>query len=1311
MKKGFFKFGLVVVALYAVLHVILGSSPVQRRVLGEIRRALEKYGIDLQIDSIEFSAFTPKVYLNRVQLKTTLRAPVQLAEIITIDKIKFEFQPIALLSRQIVINEAVFFHPTIVLPKADQLLREVQRVAHTKGRSQLSGGMFSLVIKKIGAVDALLNISSADPKLNIRSRSLSLFVQNSASRQQTVSIDSPHLEITYGPSQIAFNKVNCDFDLTSKSVRINHAEIGGNDFSLQVKGTSSLPLTAGKLTNLNISYQLSAPLGMVQRLWVSGVPKVDGIIQSSGVLSILDGSPQGNGEVSYRDVTLNGYKLGGGSFNYVLKSDRKLHLSNLRMKYGGGTLTAVGLAVTLQDRFPIEGEMLLNGINLEGILDSLKCPNAPVRMALNGTLKVSGFLSGPFDLQSDMNATVSQFAVLEKNSVERIVEFDKGHIEGKLEFLADRMQFNSRISVLEGRAITEGYVAFDNTAKVSVKGESLSLTSLGHISTLNVGGRANLVAEIEVGDEGTRVGGQFDVVSSEVSNIMLGHLKGSAFFNNDLLSFDKLESMEPGNAIVGSGFVDFRPKETHYRFDADAKRAEVNHIFSILRKQKLSFRIAETGEVAGKVRIEGGHDGKGIEISSVGEARDFSWYDERWVAGAFNIHYRPNQIALDRVMLLKKTGGLEIRARFDDSTSQLRFISHGLRLEELSACGQAPLMAEVSGELSLEGDMSRPTGQGEITLRRTVFRGLPLANSSIFIRTEGSAIEVIGYLVGERLRARLKRGADKTRWEALAYFSEFDVMPLVSVLLGKDIPTLTSVMATGDFAFEGDWRNWSTAKGSGTISQLSLGLKGTPMENSKPINVKIDRGAIKINRSLLVGIDSQFSFDLIYQPNQVVNASLDGKVDLQYLQPFIPGLEYGTGKVSAGIRMSGQPRNFHLLGNLALEDGVVRLGELPDEFRNVQAQLSLSQDRVSLDLFQAEAKGGTLTATGDVRINRFKDFAPNIKLSASRLQLHPHSSLAVRLSGDFFIRGDSLPFELGGKCQLLEGALTRFDLGEVKKEGAGTPTFRFDIACDAKEKVMVRTEIMNAEFRGNFHLLGNTQQLGLLGTSELIRGTLLFREKKFALGTGTVRFESASQIAPRFNLSGSTLVKELKLQAPQQYEVNLHVFGTPDDYKLRLSSSPALAETDIISLLLLGVTTRGQEGTGEGNYVDLGTTLVGQIPIQSKLQSELGVDVTIAPQAGQSQKVVPSDRNPVTSFSSGDITVPSVQIQKDVTNKTKLSYSNTLETAPVREFKVEHMLNESFTLNGSVVDKAKTSTDSQTTQSYGVDLRYRFLFE
>ncbi len=1304
MKKGLFIFLCICAALYWALHLALGSSPVQQRVVEEITKALEKYGFNLKIESIEFSAFSPKVYLNKVTISSNPNAEINLEVPLTVDKLKIEFSPFGLLYRKIVIKEAALYNPKLILPRADRLYRKVETLLKDQKQIEMEGGSFTLVIQKIGVIDALFNVVSVDPPFAVRSRSLTSFLVNDVQNQKNVSLKTVDLEIDRKKLSAVLNNVDVDVDVSTTSLRLNQALIEGEELFLDMKGTMSLPKKTGALPdNINVSYQMSVPLAILNDIPELGAPVLEGTVASSGTVKLVNRNYTGAGRVKYNQVSVDGYQIESGETAFSL-ANRNVNLSAVNLKWAGGELLSDDVQFVLGEPVTVAGNLRANGLQLTGILANVNATPAPVTLRVDTNIDLSGQFTGPFRLATKLLGDLSDFTVYDEEGGKRddIVAFKQGKIDGTLTFFEDRMDFSAIVGALAGKAQTEGSLSFDNKARIRVRAEGLSLTELSHIANLQVGGKTDLVADIDVVGKSAKVSGSLDVTDAEIADLYFGNLKGLAHYENELLSFEDLSLKTSLDSVQGSGFVDFR-EGSHYKFRVRSQRIAMDEVFNMFRGTPLSFEPPKGGEVAAMVNFEGGKKNSGIELKASGEARNFNWYGEKWSSSKFDIEYRPDDFMLNKVVLFKKSGALDITARFKENQATLNLSSRGLRVEELDWVGGAPLAGQLIGGVRLEGEFPYPIGGGNIRLAEASFRGEKIPDSILEMQTSEGAVEVKANFLGDKLQGIWSRNLkNKENWKLGLEFKKFDFTPLITMAMGKDIGTFSDVTATGDIALTGRLRDWKAMKGGGTISHLDVGLKGTPMINRRPLEIKVDNGTVRVNQFNLEGRDGQLLVGLVYQPEERVQASLDGKIDLQFLQPFIPGLDAGSGMVSMGIRISGKPPHFDLLGNAVLEDGAFRLSGLNDEFRSAQIQLSLSQNRIDFDKFTAKVNGGSLNIQGDVRIGKEKNLIPNLTLNTNRVRMSLYQALSTQFTGDFTIRGSAAPYALNGNCALSEARLTNLEM-KASPAPVSAPLFKFDIRCAAPRNLLVMTDTIAADFRGNFHIVGDSHRTGLLGTVDMINGKLFFRKTEFALRTGQVRFESRDKIAPRFDFAGATIVKEKKTDSPQEYEVNIKAVGVPEDYKILLSSTPALAESAIISLLVLGVTERTQDG----NYVELGTALVGQVPIQSKLEEQLGVEINVAPQTDDASAVrVTSPQDPAT-----DVTVPMVEIQKQIGDKTTLSYSNSIAGSPVRRVKVEHELGDHVTVNGSFVDKAQGTTDTQTVQSYGLDFRYRFKFE
>ena len=1315
MKRFIFILGSILLGAYLLLHLVLGSSPVQRWVLEKVRATLQNYGVNLQIESIEFSALSPKIYLNRVKISTEKGAMIHLKDPLSIDKVKLSFQPLALIYKQIVIDEAILFHPQIFLPRADEVYRRVSQLLQSSEAIELEGGKgeYSVIVRRSGFVDALFNVESQNPPFAVRSRGLSVILSHEVADQRSLSIQSGNLELDRGPLKLNLFKVDIDADITANSVRLNRGIVSGPGIDLDLKLTSSLKMLPGKGPELlRGTYDIKLPLEMLTKFPELGVSEISGAITSSGTINFSDGNYQGQGNFGYQKLLVKGYQIDDGQMSFLMDG-KNVRLTDTILRYAGGEIYTNDIAIDLsQPSKPIQGTLDLRSVKFEKILSSLKEPFSPVVTSISGPLALSGELN-PLKLNGELNAQLPDFAVLDDGELphtpeNRILDFAGSSITGSLVFVPGQLNFSNQLNTLGGKVDIEGLFNYqDKVVDVSFNGTEVSFTQLREIAGLQMGGVATLAGELTVRGTEAQVGGTFTLNQGEIADIVLGRVSGQVVYKNQLLAFENLElpSLEP---IKGSGFVDFAKKSTLYKFNVDIKRSPMDQIFGIFSKTKLGFAQPKSGEVEARVSIEGGHDDKGVEVVASGTSRNFIWYDEPWVSGQYIFTYRADSTELNRVMLLKQSGGLGVSGHFETSRSRLSFKSHNLRLEEFDVLGKAPIVGKLEGEVTLEGDGDSlmTSGYGEIKVLDAQYRNVPLENSLVRIRPKKEGLEFLGSLIGQGARGRYVRGAKgPASDELLLYFQKFDFAPIISLAMQKEISTFANVYTTGDLSLTGDFTNWKTLRGSGLISLLNVGLRSTPLRNKQPIDFKVNEGSIVVSPFQLVGSDAEINGYVNIAADKLVDARLAATLDLQYAQPFIPSVEYGAGKTTATLQVSGKPSDFRVLGNVVLENGVLRFNGLNDEFKNTSLQMSVSQDLLNITRLETSVNGGKLRVSGGVAIDRFSKFAPNLKLNADRVEMKFAKVLTTKLSGEMSLKGEKAPFHLSGECQLLQGRLSSFSL-DAEEKSTNTdapPAFTFDLNCNAKNSFFVQTDVMNAEFRGDFNLLGNSDQLGLLGSAEGIRGAILFRETSFDLEGASVKFESPSEIRPRFRVSGRTVVAEEGVTNPQEYEVSLQALGTPQDYRIRLSSNPPLTEGDITSLLLLGVTSQGKEG----NYLQFGSTVLGQTPLQSKIQSELGVDIKIGTRAVEQNQQTSTTGS---GDASGGLTVPTVEIQKKVTDKTKVTLSNTVGVAvPTSEIRIEQILDENLTVNATA--GTQTRDEKSTTQSFGLDFRFNFEFE
>jgi translocation and assembly module TamB len=1297
--------------IYGLLHVVLASGPVQRKILKEITAALASQGIEVSIESIELSFFAPRIYLNRVSITTTERAEIQFDHPLQVDKIKVEFQPLGLLNREIVLEEVALFHPKVQIPQADKLYQKVVSQIEKRKRLEVKSKGWPVVFRRFGIVDSQFEVSSSQPSFSIRSRNLTVFFSQTSVGQQTVEVQSSHFEMKRGKLELILDKLDGDVDFTEQSVRANRLVVQGPGIKLQWKGAFALPQGGNKqISSFHLAHETQMDLTLLDQIEELKEPRLSGTLISSGTLHVGKDNYSGTGTLEWQKSGVQKMRLGDWRLGYSL-SQKGVELSKVVGKIASGTIESDLIKVGLEKGYPVQGELSLKKLNLNEFLDAFSVSQAPLFANADGKIKFRGTLDSPRKLQIEPDVRLSQIVVINKAELgmiaaNTIIAIPRDDIRGVVNLQETGLDVKLENELLGGKLELQGAVN-DGRARFHFEGKQVSLDQLKNISELPFGGTALLRGDLRIIQDDVNVEGEIDIQNAEISELKLGAVRGKVQYRKDLLSFSKLE-LKALEAARGQGFVDFTPKETTYRFDVNVPRISMEQTLSLFDKVGLPVQKPRGGELAARVTIEGGKDEKGVDVHVDGQARSFEWYDEKWMSAGFGIRYRPDSFKVNRGVFLKRSGSLEVKATFDKKEQELVFFTSGLRLEDLNHLGASPLQGEITGRLAFEGDLNYPRGNGELLISKIQFKGQRMSDARLALRSSGKSSEYWLDLEKEALKAHLVRkdvGEGKAFSRLDISCQETELSPYLSAWLGRDISPLNGIIISGSAEIEGDFSRPSDTKGSAEVKNLKLNFEDGPLVSDEIIKVRFDKGGVNIPRLRLSGSESEVTGSLSLVPGQEVDASLKGKLALEFLQPFIPGIDYASGLVNINVEATGAPGNYELFGNMTLSESVFRITGMQDEFRAVAAQVNLTPQKMIFERFQGILGGGEVVVGGEVGINRFNEFAPKLSIFVSKVNLQLQSFLKTRLTGELQLVGKGVPYRLSGRLRVDEAVLSSLE-AKTSGQTSEQPALSFDIKADANDQLFVRTDVVDAEFSGDFKIVGDTNTIGLLGKTEVLKGKINFKDTPFEIISGTARFEREDEIFPRFAINGRSVVREQKGRAYQDYEVNLQALGTPNDYKIRLTSNPPLAEQDLISLLVLGVTTRGQEG----NYFDLGTAIMGQSPIRSKIQSELGLDIKVQSAPGQGPTATDTSSASAANPTSPGM-VPAVRIEKGLTKKTKISYSNTLDQNQTREIRLEQMLDDNITVNATAGDRSRNNTQARPGDSFGLDLRYRFSFE
>ncbi len=508
-------------------------------------------------------------------------------------------------------------------------------------------------------------------------------------------------------------------------------------------------------------------------------------------------------------------------------------------------------------------------------------------------------------------------------------------------------------------------------------------------------------------------------------------------------------------------------------------------------------------------------------------------------------------------------------------------------------------------------------------------------------------------------------------------------------------------------------------KGLLEISSLRIGQDRAVLTSDGPVRIALTGRGAKVERAQFAGAGTQIQISGNASMAKGLAASIQGKLDLRVLPAFVPAIARSTGLLDVNVKVTGKPAEPSVFGRASLSQGSLLLRGADQVLDKVEAQLSFSERELLLEQLTAQVAGGTLQMHGSAalaqqnvgRYELFMDarditysplqgvdlaFAANTKLTFDASHRIPEVTGTIRVQRLRYNRAFSL-----GIAERLTG------LSQAKRETreAYDPEkdrIAFDLRVIEDAPIKVSNNLLNAELRIEdserpFRLVGTDQRLGVLGTLDITRGTVTFRNTRFNLDEGTVTFIDEHRVRPRLDVRARTDFRRQADASGAHWWISLRATGEVDNLKLETSSEPALAQEDIALLLTVGLTRAEAER--------LGTTSLTQGAALEALATVTGVDREV-------RKALPViDDFTVTSAYSArtNRTEPQVVVGKRLSDKVRASARTGLTADSNFKTGVEWRLDDQTSVEAGY-DNVQTTTSSQF-GNVGVDLRWRLEFD
>ncbi len=430
---------------------------------------------------------------------------------------------------------------------------------------------------------------------------------------------------------------------------------------------------------------------------------------------------------------------------------------------------------------------------------------------------------------------------------------------------------------------------------------------------------------------------------------------------------------------------------------------------------------------------------------------------------------------------------------------------------------------------------------------------------------------------------------------------------------------------------------------------------------------------------------------------------LDGKLPAGLVRLAVPGIfDRLDGIVTAEVRVTGNHAAPVIVGTGRLEGGTLSFLGYAQQFEALKAEAVLSREKIVFEHFEGRSGGGYIDGWGEVPLRM--DAGQRMYFSVDffdmrypypedvRPVVQGHVELfgpvdGLMATGEVEVQSARYTKNLYPERALLDFRRRLADVSARREETDFRVSLDIDVIAD--RTIRIRNNLVDASAGGDFKVQGDSGKVIILGSFDVYEGTVEFYGNKYELERVILDFQDPRRNNPRLDARAEA--------AKGPYKVTVIVSGTLEKPVVDFSSDPPLSQTDIVSLLSFGVTTRTLLDTGLRTPASSAGTIGGSA---IAIGSIGGVDEKIG-------RVIGLDKFSIeTGFSQTTQTFePRFVARKSFEDRLSVSMSQSVGATSETSASGEVRLMKNVYLEGGW-DSATTSTPGRI--SGDVKLRYRF---
>ncbi|MDO5576763.1 MAG: translocation/assembly module TamB domain-containing protein, partial [Fibrobacter sp.] len=322
------------------------------------------------------------------------------------------------------------------------------------------------------------------------------------------------------------------------------------------------------------------------------------------------------------------------------------------------------------------------------------------------------------------------------------------------------------------------------------------------------------------------------------------------------------------------------------------------------------------------------------------------------------------------------------------------------------------------------------------------------------------------------------------------------------------------------------------------------------------------------------------------------DAAVNGVLPLSIVRQFAPELFDIDGRVLVDAAFSGNAEKSDLKADLRLDNVGMTLPGLSQRLHSLNGRILADQEKVRIEKVLGKLDEGDISLNGELKLDKLAPSDLTADIVLSKLPVGVPDMLDVVFDAKLKLKGNPDTTSIEGDIVLLDGVyyqdivINPFSgMGQrkraepVQKEEVNAPylkNMKMDIGVQARAPFRVDNNLAQLTISPDLQLRGGLQSLSLNGRANVENGSITYLKKVFTVERGVIDFVNPYAIEAQVDILGKIPV--------QDRIITIVVSGSPDNMVFKLEcDDPGLEDQDIISLLVLGMTTNELQNDFQAN--------------------------------------------------------------------------------------------------------------------------------